>query len=134
MTDHHSSRIARAKSKDRTRQQKRRNKLRASGAPTTHVLNRALAEGLMYQIDVQRARGVQTREIRVSVQHVLAYATAILTAGTNGTDRYACDAVVTAISNRIGQPDSKKFRASSLGKDQAWVAGLLGTDFTDDGE
>ncbi|WIY52057.1 hypothetical protein O9Z70_11265 [Devosia sp. YIM 151766] len=109
MTEHHSSRLAREK-KDSDRQQAHRDDLKASGTPTTHVLNRALVEGLMCQIDLHRKRDVDLKDMKVSVQNIVAYATSILTAGTNASDHYDVESVVGTIRKRIGQPKPGKFR------------------------
>ena len=114
MTQHHSSRRAREKKKDIKRQQARRDSLKASGTPTTHVLDRALVEGLMHQIDKKRIQEIDLKDMRVSVQNIVAYATSILTAGTNATDRYNVESVAQAIRKRIGQPKRGKFRLESI--------------------
>lgn len=70
--------------------------------------------------------------MRVSVQHVLAYATAILTGGTNGSSRYLQDEVVSAISKRIGQPNPKKVRVVHVRKDPSWATGILNANYAED--
>jgi hypothetical protein len=92
--------------------------MKASGTPSTHVLNRALVEGLMYQIDLQRVRGVDVEDIEISAQRILAYATSILTAQTDAGDRYNVEAVVGAIRDRIGQPDARKYHLTFLRKER----------------
>ena len=61
MAEHHSTRHANSLKKDSARQQKRRKELKEIGAPTTHILNRAITEGLLYSIDAARAQGVPAR-------------------------------------------------------------------------
>lgn len=118
MTQYQPSKRVVRKRKDADRQQVRRNDMKASGTPSTHVLNRALVEGLMYQIDLQRKRGVDLRNMRISAQSILAYATSILTAQTNASDRYDVESVVGTIRDRIGQPDARKYHLTFLRKEQ----------------
>ncbi len=118
MTKYQPSKRVVRKRKDADRQQVRRNDMKASGTPSTHVLNRALVEGLMYQIDLQRARGVDVQDMKIPAQHILAYATSILTAQTNAGDRYNVEAVIGAIRDRIGQPDARKYHLTFLPKEQ----------------
>ncbi|MCP8883042.1 hypothetical protein NIM87_05985 [Devosia sp. XJ19-1] len=118
MTQYQPSKRVVRKRKDADRQQVRRNGMKASGTPTTHVLNRAIVEGLMYQIDLQRARGVAVKDMQIPAQRILAYATSILTAQTNGGDRYAVESVVGTIRDRIGQPDARKYHLTFLRKEQ----------------
>jgi hypothetical protein len=110
VTEHHTSRRAKALKKDTARQQKRRDRLKEAGAPTTHVLNRAIAEGLLYRLDAERAKGVTVSKAVISVQEVLVYATAVLTKKTNATDRYDVLAVNKAIRSRIYRVSDSKFR------------------------
>ena len=125
-----SKRVVR-KRKDADRQQVRRDGMKASGTPTTHVLNRAMAEGLMYQIDMQRARGVDVKIMTIPVQRLLAYATSILTAQTNATDRYDVETVVKAMRDRIGQPRASKFRLTSLPLDRRRAKELIALDYAE---
>lgn len=120
------------KRKDVDRQQVRRDRMKALGMPTTHVLNRAITEGLMYQIDAQRQRGADVKEMKLSVQNVLAYATSILTSGTNGASRYEVDAVAEAIRRRIGQPNGSKFRLAHIPKKQRRAVALISIDYADE--
>lgn len=110
MSEHHSSRRARALKKDTGRQQKRRDRLKEAGVPTTHVLNRAIAEGLFYYLDAERAKGVKVGLANVSVEKVLGYAGEVLTRGTNATDRYNPEAVARQIRARIVRDGVSKFR------------------------
>ena len=125
MTQYQPSKRVVRKRKDADRQQVRRNDMKASGTPSTHVLNRALVEGLMYQIDLQRKRGVDVRNMRISAQSILAYATSILTAQTNASDRYDVESVVGTIRDRIGQPDARKYHLTFLRKEQRRVKELM---------
>lgn len=122
------------KRKDVDRQQQRRDSMKASGTPTTHVLHRALVEGLMYQIDLQRARGVDVKEMQIPVQRVLAYATSILTAQTNGSSRYNVEPVVETIRKRIGQPDARKFRLAHIPKERRRAGVLMSIGYAEDVE
>ncbi|WP_375450604.1 hypothetical protein [uncultured Devosia sp.] len=110
MSEHHSSRRARAMKKDTGRQQKRRDRLKENGTPTTHVLNRAIAEGLFYYLDAERAKGVKIGLATVSVEKVLGYAGEVLTRKTNATDRYNPEAVARQIRARIVRKGVSKFR------------------------
>lgn len=129
MTQHHSSRLAREKKKDSNRQQVRRDDLKASGTPTTHVLDRALVEGLMYLIDNQRKQDIEIKDMKVSVQNIVAYATSILTAGTNASDRYNVESVAETIRKRIAQPKPGKFRLEHIPPRQRNVAALKAIDY-----
>ena len=132
MIQHHSSRLAREKKKDSNRQQARRDDLKASGTPTTHVLDRALVEGLMYLIDSQRKQDIELKDMKVSVQNIVAYATSILTAGTNASDRYNVESVAETIRKRIGQPKPGKFRLEHIPPRQRNVVALKAIDYAYD--
>lgn len=110
MSEHHSSRRARALKKDTGRQQKRRDRLKEAGVPTTHVLNRAITEGLFYWLDAERAKGMPVNKAVLSVQDVLVYARQVLSRGTNASDRYDADAVTKALRARVGVQSASKFR------------------------
>lgn len=107
---HHTTTRADTLKKDRERKKEDREEMKEAGIPTTHVLNRAIAEGFFYCLDAGRAQGIPVNEIRVSVQDVTSYATNVLTRHTNGTDRYDEDAVVTTIKKRITNKSDSKFR------------------------
>lgn len=107
---HHSTRRADALKKDRERNKKNRDSLKEVGAPTTHVLNRALAEGFLYHLEAGRAAGASVHEVKVSAQDVLVYATAVLTRKTNGTDHYEVEPVRRALLKRIHRKSDSKFR------------------------
>jgi hypothetical protein len=110
VSEHHSSRRAQGLKKGAVRQQKRRDGLKKAGVPTTHVLNRALAEGMFYHLDAERSKGVPVNEAVISVQDVFVYAGKVLSRRTNGTDQYEVRAVVHAIRARVGKLSGKKFR------------------------
>lgn len=110
MPEHHSSRRARALKKDTSRQQRRRDRLKDAGTPTTHVLNRAIAEGLFYYLDAERAKGVKISLATVSVEKVLGYAGEVLTRKTNATDRYNAESVARQIRARVVREGMSKFR------------------------
>lgn len=131
MTEHHSSRRAQKKRSDSDRQQTFRDRMKATGTPTTHVLDRALVEGLMYQMDLQRARGVDLKEMQIPVQYVFAYATAILTAQTNASDRYNLDAVIAAIRKRIARLNPRKFRLTYIPKEERRTGMLPDVDYAE---
>lgn len=131
MTQYQPSKRVVRKRKDADRQQVRRYDLKASGTPTTHVLNRAIVEGLMYQIDLQRARGVAMKDMQIPVQRVLAYSASILTAQTNAGDRYDVGSVVGTIRDRIGQPDARKYHLTFLKKEQRREKELMALAYAD---
>lgn len=116
MSEHHSTRYANTLKKDRERQKKRRDELKGQGAPTTHVLNRALAEGFFYWLDEARARGVPVNEIKLSAQDVMVYAGRVLIRQTNATDHYNHAAVAEAIRRRVR--NNSKFRMKPTWKAQ----------------
>ena len=101
MTEHHSSRIARAKSKDRARQQALRDRRKSVRAPSTHTINRAIAHALMAELKTQRAAGVKAAAASVSVADVLQAALNYLTEGSHGGNSYSHDAVHNALIERI---------------------------------
>jgi len=129
MTQHPTSKRAKEKRSDADRQQCRRDDLKASGTPATHVLNRAIAEGVMYQIDLQREGRIDVKDMKLSAQNVLAYATSILTSGTNASSRYEVESVTKTIRKRIGQPDAGKFRVRFLTPEQRNAATLKAIDY-----
>lgn len=126
-----STRVKR-KRKDADRQQQRRDTMKVSGTPTTHVLNRAIVEGFMYQLDFARQNGRDMASVRISAQKAFAYATAILTSKTNGASRYELEAVVRAIRKRIGKPDANKFRVTHIPRDMLNLDALVGIIYADD--
>ncbi|MGV8856750.1 MAG: hypothetical protein ACOH2L_19200 [Devosia sp.] len=114
---HHSTTRAETLKGDRERNKKNRDALKDAGAPTTHVLNRALAEGFLYYIDAGRAQGLAVSDIAVSAQDVLVYANAVLIRKTNGTDQYDKEAVRQALRKRIYRKSDSKFRIKTT-----WVS------------
>jgi hypothetical protein len=110
MPEHHTSRRAHGLKMSAARQQKRRNNLKEIGMPTTHVLNRAIAEGLLYYLEAERVKGVAPNDIRVSVKDVLGYAIKVLSRRTNGTDQYDPRKVKNALQARIAKESPVKFR------------------------
>lgn len=132
MSEYQPSPRVKRKRKDADRQQKRRDTMKVSGAPTTHVLNRAIVEGFMYQLDFARLNGQDLASIRISAHKALAYATAILTSKTNGASRYDVAEVAKAIRKRIGQPDANKFRVSHIPQDTLEAKALLQISYADD--
>ena len=103
MTEHHTSRRAKALKKDTARQQKRRDRLKEAGAPTTHVLNRAIAEGLLDCLAVELAKGLTLKSIEVSAQSVLIRARETLTKGNSAITRYQPSEVTKALRGRIAR-------------------------------
>src|SRR5690554_6927073 len=101
MTEHHSSRRARRLKQDADRSQKLRDKLKDQGVPTTHQINRALAEGFFYYLAAHLNEGTALKDVRVPVQLVLGYALRILTSKTNAASRYDVDATRDALKARI---------------------------------
>ena len=101
MTEHHSSRRAKALKKDTDRQQKRRDTMKAGGAPATHTVNRAIAEGLLDSLAVELANGVPLHAVGVSAESVLVRALESLTKGASAISRYQSDEVTKAFRDRI---------------------------------
>ena len=86
----------------------------------------------MYQIDLQRARGVEVKNMQIPAQRIVAYATSILTAQTNGGDRYEVPFVVDAIRDRIGQPNANKFHLTTIRKEQRRERELMALVYADE--
>ena len=103
MTEHHSSRRARALDTDRKRQKKRRDAKKATGAPLTHTVNRAIADGLIECVAVELSKGVALQSVMVSAPSVLIRARDILTKGTSAISRYQPDEVTKALRSRIAR-------------------------------
>lgn len=116
MSDHPTSRHAKAKRKDADRSQKLRDKCKKAGIPTTHVLNRALVEGFFYEIARQREAGKAAEDIQISPRKVFRYALRILSAKTNGTNQFDWEATKLALRNRMNRELSTPFRLDILRK------------------
>lgn len=103
MTEHHSTRLSRARDTDKRRQKKRRDGKKAKGAPLTHTVNRAIAEGLFDSLAVELAKGVPLQSVEVSAQSVLIRARETLTKGTSAISRYQRGEVTKALRERIAR-------------------------------
>lgn len=101
MTEHHSTRRARALDTDKKRQKKRRVGKKAKGAPLTHTVNRAIAEGLLDSLAVELENGVPLHAVGVSAESVFVRALESLTKGTSAISRYQSDEVTKAFRDRI---------------------------------
>lgn len=101
MTEHHSSKAARARGKDRSRQQALRDRRKAAGAPGTHTLNRAIAHAFLSEVKLQRREGEKLSLVPVSAGRVLARAFQYLTEGTHGGNSYSEKAVHAALVSRV---------------------------------
>jgi hypothetical protein len=110
VTEHHSSRRARQLRKDSERQQRRRDALKAKRAPTTHTINRAIAEGYLYLLDAELAKGAPFKLAKLTAADVLVYAMQVLTRGTNAADSYDFDSVTKALRARVKRTGPSKFR------------------------
>lgn len=116
MSEHHSSRRAKRLKQDAGRSQKLRDKNKELGVPTTHQINRALVEGLFYQVAAHRRNGTAFQEIRISPFLAFQYARRILSANTNASDSYGEDEVVRALKERLHRECSTSFRLDCLPK------------------
>jgi hypothetical protein len=110
MSRHHSSLGATERRKDRERQQLHRNKLKAAARPTTHIINRAVAEAFFCMLDVERKKGIPSEIVMVSVLDIVSYVAQVLSAGTNASDRYDKSEVLDVVRKRITGKSLKKFR------------------------
>jgi hypothetical protein len=98
--------ITTERSKDRVRQQRRRDNLAAAKAPTTHTINRAMVEALMQCVEINRRDGVHRMLTPVTLNEVLPRAMAILTLGFSAASSYDVDQVKRVVRERAGkQPD-----------------------------
>lgn len=98
--------ITSERSKDRARQQRRRDNLVEAKAPTTHTINRALVEALMQCVEINRVEGVHKMLTPVTLNDVLPRAMAILTLGQSQASSYNIAQVKRAIRERAGKrPD-----------------------------
>lgn len=115
MTEHHSSRRAKALKKDTDRQQKRRDTMKTGGAPATHTVNRAIAEGLLDSFAVELAKGVPLQSVKVSAQSVLIRARETLTKGTSAISRYQRGEVTKALRERITRARGRSKEMARMG-------------------
>lgn len=98
--------ITSERSKDRTRQQRRRDNLAEAKAPTTHTIHRALVEALMQCVEINRQEGVHKMLTPVTLNEVLPRAMAILTLGHSQASSYNVDQVKRAVRKKGGKrPD-----------------------------
>jgi hypothetical protein len=110
MSRHHSSLGAEERQKDRERQQLHRNKLKVAARPTTHIINRAVAEAFFCMLEVERQKGIPSQKVMISAFDVVNYVAQVLSAGTNASDRYKKSEVVDVVWKRITGKSLKKFR------------------------
>jgi hypothetical protein len=101
MSEHHTSRRARALKKDRTRQQQLRDRKKAAKSPSTHTVNRAIVYALMVEIKAQGGAGLKVVDADVSVANVLRGALAYLSKGTHAANSYSREAVHKALVDRF---------------------------------
>lgn len=101
MIGHHSSRIARAKAKDRDRQQALRDRRKKAGTPGTHTINRAIVRAFLLELKAQRPGHDKIAAVQISAGRVLGHALEYLTAGTHGGNSYSKAEVYKALVNRI---------------------------------
>lgn len=95
--------ITTERSKDRVRQQRRRDNLAEAKAPTTHTINRALVEALMQCVEINRRDGVHRMLTPVTLNEVLPRAMAILTLGFSAASSYDVDQVKRVVRERAGK-------------------------------
>lgn len=69
------------RAKARARQQKRRHRLLVSGTPTTHAINRAVAEALLFCVEQNLRPNVPRSQTTVELGAVIAHASLILIVG-----------------------------------------------------
>lgn len=68
------------------RQRRRRERMAGAGVPSTHAINRALVEALLYCAERNWRQGLARAETRIEFGSVIAHATLILILG-NGRSR-----------------------------------------------
>lgn len=110
MTEHHTSRLARAKKKDQNRSQALRDRKKAALAPISHTIDRAIAHGFcaaMGALSLQRLEDTNDIVTKVSIQEVLVGAIRHLTAGTHGGNSYDGNEVSRANLDRVRRYRSK---------------------------
>lgn len=101
MSEHHTSRRARAKNRDRARQQALRDRKKAARAPSTHTIDRAIVRGVMVALKAERARSIRVSDAKISAVGLLNYALDYLTAGTHGGNSYDRHEVHRALLDRV---------------------------------
>ena len=69
------------RAKARARQQKRRQRLAVDGTPTTHAINRAVAEALLFCVEQNLRPKVPRSQTTVELGAVIAHASLILIVG-----------------------------------------------------
>lgn len=69
------------RAKARARQQKRRQRLAGAGIPTTHAINRAVAEALLFCVEQNLRADVPRSQTTVEFGAVVAHASLILIVG-----------------------------------------------------
>ena len=98
--------ITTERSKDRERQQRRRDKLSEAEAPTTHTINRALVDALMQCVELNRVEGMHKMLTPVTLNEVLPRAMAILTMGQSQASSYNLVEVKRVIREKaVKRPD-----------------------------
>lgn len=89
------------RAKARARQQKRRKKLVASGIPTTHAVNRAVAEALLFCIEQNLRSDVPRSQTTVEFGAVVAHASLILIVGSGQAPVYDVSQVHRVMRERF---------------------------------
>ena len=74
--------------KARARQQKRRKRLKVSGTPTTHAINRAVAEALLFCVEQNVKPDVPRSQTTVELGAVIAHASLILIVGNGHSQEF----------------------------------------------
>lgn len=94
-------RLAKGKRLDRERQQALRNRKKATKAPTTHTINRAIAHCFMaaYGAEFEQGRNVVTA--KVAVGKIFEAAVVYLSAGTHGGNSFEKREIEDAIRSRV---------------------------------
>jgi hypothetical protein len=99
MTRNHQAEEARSKA--RARQQKRRRRLAVSGTPTTHAINRAVAEALLFCAEQNMKPGVPRSQTTLEFGAVIAHASLILIVGNGQSPTFEVSEVHRVMQERF---------------------------------
>jgi hypothetical protein len=89
----------RAKAKER--QRRRRQKMAGAGAPSTHAINRALAEALLFCVERNHSLKVPRSQTTVEFGAVIAHASLILIVGNGHSPTFEVTEVHRAMQERF---------------------------------
>lgn len=85
----------------RARQQKRRQRLAVSGTPTTHAINRAVAEALLFCVEQNWMPNVLRSQTTVELGAIIADATLILIVGNGQSPVFEVAEVHRVVQERF---------------------------------